>query len=102
AEHEQGHQPLPAGLAAPEPARSVEDGWTRAAHHDQRAREAGTPLDHAMTSSKRACAARFFVTTTGPQTIRSMPERRKVEYASAAALTIGSPARLKLVLSRSG
>src|SRR6266849_6848656 len=101
-EHDQRDEPLPPGIAAPQPADAVGDGRTRAAEHDQHARDAGTPLDHATASSAPPVAARFFATSTGPQTSKSMPERRKVEYASTARFTIGSPARLKLVLSSTG
>src|SRR6266566_5810563 len=101
-EHQQGNQPFAPGLAAPEPAGSVDDRRTGAAHHDQRAGQAGTSLDHAIASSGTVRAARLFAATTGPQTSTSMPQRRKQEYASAAVLTIGSPARLKLVLSSTG
>src|SRR5262249_7769977 len=101
-EHDQRNQPLPPGLAAPQPAGAVGDGRDGAAEHDQHARDAGTPPDHATASFAPFCAACFFATITGPQASRSIPERRNVEYASIARFTIGSPARLKLVLSNTG
>src|SRR5207253_8745062 len=99
-EDDQRHQPL---LIAPQAACTVGDGWRGAAQHQQRARDLSAAVNHATASSRcGASCARCLLTSVPPATSRSMPERRKVEYPSTARLTIGSPARLKLVLSSTG
>src|SRR3954454_9422894 len=99
-EYEEGHQPLPARFAVPEPAGAIGDGGPSAGQHHRHPHQLAAPLDHA--TSARASGARRLATSASPATRRSMPLRRKVEYPSTARLTMGSPARLKLVLSRTG
>src|SRR5437773_1242129 len=99
-EDEQWHEPLAPGLAPPYTARAIGDGRHRAREHEQHPGHPPTPADHATSGSARAHWP--FITNELPATRRSIPLRRNVEYPSMARLTMGSPARLKLVLSRTG
>src|SRR5262245_16661388 len=97
------HQPAFAGIAVPETACEIGDRSAGASEHDHPAPHSATFPDHAICSlSDRAGADARLVTSVGPATTASMPQRRNVEYASAARLTMGSPATLNEVLSRTG
>src|SRR5262249_49238764 len=72
------HQPPLARLASPQAARKIRDRPAGGSQHDQPAPGAADSLDHATSSVTRADDAARLVTTKGPQTSASMPQRRNV------------------------
>src|SRR6185295_6765161 len=98
-----GDEPALAGVAAPQPAREIRGRAARAADHDEPASHPAMLPDHATPSfSALVVDDARFVTSVGPATSASIPQRRNVEYPSRARLTIGSPATLNDVLSSTG
>src|SRR5262245_24749938 len=92
--HRQRQEPAAAGLGAPQAAREIGDRSPRARDHDQTTVEAASVFDDHVPAS--------LVIIVDPATSTSTPHRRNAMYPSSASVTIGSPATLNEVLSRTG
>src|SRR5262249_49711385 len=102
--HRKWHEPSKSGFIAPQAADEIGNRPARTGDHDQATVEAAALFeDHASVSlSVVAGAAGGFVTTVEPATSTSIPQRRNVRYPSSASVTIGSPATLNEVFSKTG